>query len=46
MCHWTADTSYPILPREADNFPLGSKYPKHVPLSPYVAYSETNGISC
>ena len=38
--HWTT-LSFPIqyLPREADDFPSGGKYPKHVPLPIYLATS-------
>ena len=36
--HWSPHTSHLTLPREAEDFPRGGKYPKDVPLSTFLAY--------
>ena len=34
---WSPSTSHPILPREAEDFYSGGKYPKYVPLPTFLA---------
>ena len=36
--HWSPITSHPTLPREAKDFPRGSKYPNYVPLPTFLPY--------
>ena len=36
--HWSSSTSHPTLSREADDFPVGGKYPKDALLSTFLAY--------
>ena len=37
-CHWSPSASHPIIPREAEDFPRGGKYPKDMSLSTFLAY--------
>ena len=37
-CHWSPSASHPTLPREAENFSRGNKYPKDVPVPAFLAY--------
>ena len=43
LCHQLRPT--PLLPRQAEVFPGGEKYPKHVPLLTYLVYSSPKGIT-
>ena len=36
--HWSLSTYHPTLPRKAEIFPNGGKYPKDVPLLTFLAY--------
>ena len=36
--YWSPSASHPTLPREAEDFPRGGKYPKDVPLPTFLAY--------
>ena len=36
-CHCSPSTSHPALPREAEDFPAGGKYPKDGPLPTFLA---------
>ena len=36
--HWLPSDSHPSLPREAEDFPKGGKYPKDMPLPTFLAY--------
>ena len=37
-CHWSPRLSTQPLPREAEDFPKGGKYPKDVHLPTFLAY--------
>ena len=38
--HWSPSASHLTLLSVSENFPRGGKYPKNVPLSTFLAYSE------
>ena len=44
--HCSPNTPHPILSREAEDFPRGSKYPEDVPLPTFLAHFNQFKINC